>query len=166
MKMVDAWSCEFWPSCGYGQFFSSIGLFMELLSLGIYAIGTVRPNRVALPMDLKDTKNFKNSEQDFMIWRMHNNWQVCCVMWKDKKPVLLISTHALPIQAPCEFLVITVPRWNDAVQNGIPTSSVLLSIPRICEEWMWRTNFVPLTHAKYGVTNGDTMYFFSSYISL
>ena len=45
------------------NFFSSIGLFIgHLLSMGIYAIGTVRPNRVELPMNLKDTKCLTNSE--------------------------------------------------------------------------------------------------------
>ena len=125
MKMVDGLA-NFGHHVVMDNFFSSIGLFMELLSLGIYATSTVRPNRVGLPMDLKDTKRFKNSLQGFVLWRTHNNQQVCCVMWKDKKPMLLILTHALPIQAPCEFPMITVPRWNSAVQNGIPTSPVVL----------------------------------------
>ena len=62
------------------KFFSNIGLFMELLSMGIYVIGTVKPNRIGLPMDLKDTKSFKNSKQGIMLWRMHDNHQLCCVM--------------------------------------------------------------------------------------
>ena len=60
-------------------------------------------------MDLKETKSFKNSEQGFMQWRMHNNSKISCVMWKDKKLVLLIFTHALLIQALCNYLLLTVP---------------------------------------------------------
>ena len=45
------------------NFFSSVGLFNELLSMGIYATRTVRANRLGLPMELKDTKQFKKSEQ-------------------------------------------------------------------------------------------------------
>ena len=41
------------------NFFSSIWLFMDLLAMGIYASGTIRPNRVGLPSDLKDMKSFK-----------------------------------------------------------------------------------------------------------
>ena len=43
------------------KFFSSIGLFMDLLSMDIYATKMLRPSRVYLPKDLKDTKAFKNS---------------------------------------------------------------------------------------------------------
>jgi hypothetical protein len=45
------------------NFFSSIGLFKELLSKGTYACGTMRSNRVGLPTDLKNTNSFKNSPQ-------------------------------------------------------------------------------------------------------
>ena len=46
-------------------------------------------------------------------------------MWKDKHPVLLISTHALPIRFPC-VLRHEVPLRNRAVKEDIPTSPVLL----------------------------------------
>ena len=62
------------------NFFSSIGLFIVLLSLDIYATGMIEMNRVGLPMDLKDTKSFKNFEQRFMQWRMYDNQQISCVM--------------------------------------------------------------------------------------
>ena len=65
---------------------------------------------MGLLMDLKGTKCFKNLEQGATLWKMHDNHQLCCVMWKDKKHVLLISTHALSIQASYKFLVITVPK--------------------------------------------------------
>jgi hypothetical protein len=91
-------------------FSSSIGLFKELLSKGIYACGTMRSNRVGLPTVLKNTNSFKNYPQGTTEWRMHDSRTISSVMWKDKRPVLLISTHARPIQAPCENPVVIVPR--------------------------------------------------------
>ena len=79
-------------------------------------------------MDLKDTKCFKNFEQGSKLWRMHNNCQICCLLWNDKKLVLLISTHALQIQAPCEFPMITIFKWQGAIRNGIPTSPVFFGV--------------------------------------
>jgi hypothetical protein len=81
------------------NYFSSIGLFQDLLSRGIYATSTMRTNRIGLPTDLKNTK--------------------------DKKPVLLISTHARPIQPLCERPIITVPHHNGAIRESIQTSPVL-----------------------------------------
>ena len=46
------------------NFFSSIRLFMEVLSIGIYVARTLRLNRVGLLMDSKDTKCFKNWTQN------------------------------------------------------------------------------------------------------
>ena len=46
-------------------------------------------------------------------------------MWKDKKPVLLISTHARPIQSPCGRIIITIPCCNGAVKKKIQTLTIL-----------------------------------------
>jgi hypothetical protein len=40
------------------NFFSRVGLFMELKDVGIYAMGTMRANRVGLPLELKNTHAF------------------------------------------------------------------------------------------------------------
>ena len=40
------------------NFFSSVGLFMELKDVGIYATRTMRANRVELPLELKNTHAF------------------------------------------------------------------------------------------------------------
>jgi hypothetical protein len=50
---------------------------------------------------------------------------MACVLWKDKKPVLLLSTHAIPIGYPCMPVPI-VPRRNGAEQENIMTSLVHL----------------------------------------
>ena len=72
LRMIDGLS-NFGHHVVMDNFFSSTRLFMDLLSMGIYATGTVRPNRLGLPADLRDTKQFKNLEQGFTLWRMHDN---------------------------------------------------------------------------------------------
>lgn len=107
------------------NYFSSIGLFTELATLEIYATGTMRSNRVGLPNDLKAVRNWIHSAQGTLEWAMHNSREIACVMWKDKRPVLLISTHALPIGFPC-VPVPTVPRRNGARRDPIQTSPIHL----------------------------------------
>ena len=61
------------------------------------------PNRIGLPSFLKNTSAFKNVPQKTILWRMHDSHTILCMMWKDKKLVLLLSTHGVPaIQAPYE----------------------------------------------------------------
>jgi hypothetical protein len=45
------------------------------------------------------------------------------VMWKDKKPILLLSTYAIPIGYPC-IPVPMVLRRNDTEREDIMTSSM------------------------------------------
>jgi hypothetical protein len=45
------------------NYFSSIGLFQDLLRKCIYATSMMRTNRIGLPMVLKNTKAFKRSSQ-------------------------------------------------------------------------------------------------------
>jgi hypothetical protein len=45
------------------NFCCSIPLFEDLVKMGIYAIGTVRSNRIGLPSHLKNTKAWKKYEQ-------------------------------------------------------------------------------------------------------
>lgn len=70
-------------------------------------------------------KDWNNSAQGTMQWKMHETRGMACVIWKDRRPVLLISTHALPITFPC-VPIPTVPCRNGAVRNPIPTSPMHL----------------------------------------
>jgi hypothetical protein len=54
---------------------------------------------------------------------MHEDRGISTVLWKDKKPILLISTHAMPVGYPCEP-VVTVPRRNGAVREEVFTSPI------------------------------------------
>jgi hypothetical protein len=106
------------------NYFSSIGLFTTLANRDIYATGTVRANRVGLPSDLKNLRTWDRSVQGTMEWKMHASKDIACAMWKDKRLVLLISTHAVPVQPPCTHpdLLMKVPRRNGAVREAIHTS--------------------------------------------
>jgi hypothetical protein len=56
---------------------------------------------------------------------MHETRKMACVLWKDKKSVLFLSTHALLIRFPC-VLVPMVPKRNGAVREDIMTSPMHL----------------------------------------
>ena len=104
------------------NFFTNIGIFKDLLSCGMYECGKVHANQVGLPSILKNMRAFKNMEQGTTVWRMHDSRSISCVMWKDKKPMLLLSTHAMPIQAPCEQHIVSVSCRRGAMRENIHTS--------------------------------------------
>ena len=103
------------------NFFSSVGLFMDLKARGIYATCTMRSNRIGLPLELKNSRRFRRAPQGTLDWCMHESWGICCVLWKDKEPILSISTHSTPILAPF-YVVDIVPRRKGAIREFIPTS--------------------------------------------
>jgi hypothetical protein len=103
------------------NYFTVVGLFKKLLDRGIYATGTMRSNRVGLPVKLADTKEFNKNIQGTLDWRMHDSRKVSCVVWKNKKPVLLLSTHAKPIVSEREEIP-TMPRRNGEDRPLIKTS--------------------------------------------
>jgi hypothetical protein len=105
------------------NFFTSVGLFKELVEKAIYTTGTLRSNCIGIPSALKNTKAFSRVPQGTLDWRMHESRSMSSVLWKDKKPVLLLSTSAIPIGFPC-VPVDTVPRRNGAVREAIPTSPI------------------------------------------
>jgi hypothetical protein len=107
------------------NYFCSIPPFEDLAKKRIYATGIVRSNRIGLPSHLRNTKAWKRCEQGHIEWAMHDSRFMSCVMWNDKCPVLLISTHANPIGFPCVQRD-EVPRRNGAVREKIPTLPMLL----------------------------------------
>ena len=72
------------------NYFSSPTLFNELLQHGLYACGTVRQDRVGFPEALRNT-NLSRGESMFR----QSNFLTATV-WKDKKPVHIISTLSQP----------------------------------------------------------------------
>jgi hypothetical protein len=110
------------------NYFSSMALFTKLATMDIYASGTMRYNRIGLPKELKRLSNWTNTPQGTIGWHMQESRGICYVVWKDKRPVLLISTSAIPIQVPCihPMHIATVPRRNGAMREPIQTSLVHL----------------------------------------
>ena len=56
---------------------------------------------------------------------MHTSQNIAWVIWKDKKPVILLSTHALP-RVTSGLPEVTVHRRNGAVRENITTLPVYL----------------------------------------
>ena len=133
------------------NYFISIPLLVELASRGIYGTWTVRTNRLGLLSHLKNARAFKRVPQGHMEWAMHDSRGICCVMWKDKCPILLLSIHSTPIRAPCEVKD-TVPKRHEAVRNEIFTTVVLVEYTKYMR--MLRINYGLCTVAKHGVTSG------------
>jgi hypothetical protein len=107
------------------NYFTSVGLFKKLLDKGIYATGTVQNNRIGLPSELSNTKEFDKNVQGTLDRHMHDSKKVSCVVWKDKRSVLLLSTHAKPIVSEGEETP-TVPRRNGAERPQNDTSPMHL----------------------------------------
>jgi hypothetical protein len=80
--------------------YSSIELFNALEEKGTY--GTIRSNRIGLPHLLADMKQFNRNPQGTLDWSFHESRKIAYTIWKDKKSVLLLSSHALPVNFPCE----------------------------------------------------------------
>ena len=83
------------------NYFTSVGLFKELLQNGTYAIGTICTNRIGILQQFKNTRDFNCELQGTLVWKMHNSCEMASVMWKDKRMVVLLSTNVLLI----DFLV-------------------------------------------------------------
>ena len=79
------------------NFFTSVLLFLDLLDPGIMDTCTLRSNRKYLPREIWAKKTTKTKSMGWCDWQLHNHKRICCMVWKDKKPVLLLSTHAEPI---------------------------------------------------------------------
>jgi hypothetical protein len=69
------------------NFFTSIPLFVNLLTRSTYACGTVRANRKYLPEEYKIEQDMEPGESDF--WQSEN---FVATLWQDKRAVRFLST--------------------------------------------------------------------------
>lgn len=74
----------------------------------IHATSTIHSNRVEVLNACKYTQAFNKEPQGSFLWRMHKFWKIACAIWKDKKPIILLSTHAM-LQGLLKFYVNPVP---------------------------------------------------------
>jgi hypothetical protein len=110
------------------NYFSIVPLFLESMNQEIYATSTMHSNRLGMLTELKNLREWNRRLQDTLEWQMHLDRGISCVVWKDKCPVFLISTHAMPIQFPCihPMYITTVLRRNGAKWEIIRTSPIHL----------------------------------------
>jgi hypothetical protein len=69
--------------------YTSPALCRHLLTIGIRSCGTFRTNRKHLPSGLRDAMK-SLSEGETKAWQ---SGQLGCLVWLDKQPVLMLSTH-------------------------------------------------------------------------
>jgi hypothetical protein len=62
------------------NFFTSVPFFRDLANKGIYATGTIRSNRVGIPLHLKNTRTWRRREQGHLEWAMHDSRGLSCIM--------------------------------------------------------------------------------------
>jgi hypothetical protein len=82
------------------NFFTSVPLFLDLLDSGIMATGTLRADRKYVPRAMFAKSITKKQDLGWVDYRMHEERKLCCMVWKDKQAVRLLSTHAEPISQP------------------------------------------------------------------
>jgi hypothetical protein len=88
------------------NFFTSVPLFIDLLDTGIMATGTLRGNCKYVPRNMFAYNITKKKDIGWIDYRMHEEGNICCAVWKDKQAVRLLSTHAEPISRPgCKHFV-------------------------------------------------------------
>ncbi|XP_029824862.2 piggyBac transposable element-derived protein 4 [Ixodes scapularis] len=79
----------------FDNYFTSYGLLKDLREQGIYACGTVNHNRKHLPK-LQADKEMERGNTDWSV----SDESVCCMKWKDKRTVHLLSNfHDLTQEA-------------------------------------------------------------------
>ena len=80
---------------------------------------------MGIPQEFCKTGEFNRKSQGSLDWRMHADRGMASVIWKEKKAVVLFSTHAVPVDLLGDSTS-TIPRRTGAVRNLIPTSPIHL----------------------------------------
>ena len=92
------------------NFFTSVPLFLDLLEDGVMATGIVKANRKYLPKSLYVKKVIKTKDYGWIDYRMHEEGNIWCAVWKDKNAFVFLSTHTEPISPPGQrqFVYLTI----------------------------------------------------------
>ncbi|KAM7293048.1 piggyBac transposable element-derived protein 4 [Ixodes scapularis] len=99
----------------FDNYFTSYGLLKDLREQGIYACGTVNHNRKHLPK-LQADKEMERGNADWSV----SDESVCCMKWKDKRSVHLLSNFHDPTQGA------EVDRKNnDGTVTKVPCAAAL-----------------------------------------
>jgi hypothetical protein len=83
------------------RYYTTIGLFIKLLNINLYAVGTVKTNVSGFPQQLKvkQTGSMKRGDSRSLLCKLKGYGDLFAVAWMDKKPVYLISTAYM--NEPC-----------------------------------------------------------------
>jgi hypothetical protein len=84
------------------NYFTSVPLFLDLLQNGTMATSILWWNRKYVPRGIFAKHVTKKKEIGWVDFKMHREGKICCVVWKDKQPVVFLSTHADPVPPPGE----------------------------------------------------------------
>jgi hypothetical protein len=79
------------------NYFTLVPLYLDLLERGIMATGTLNVICKYVPKAMFAKTATRNQIIGWSDYRIHQEGNICCGVWKDKKPVVLLSTHALPV---------------------------------------------------------------------
>ena len=82
------------------RYYTSCVLADELLKRRIHLTGTVMKNRSGLPASVK--KKIKLKQQETQAWVKGN--KMVCLVWQDKRQVLMLSTYHSSGEASCKLL--------------------------------------------------------------
>ena len=77
----------------FDNYFSSVKLAKDLLARNTYMCSTIRTNRVGWPKDLGSAAA-KSMKAGDVYFRQEGN--LVATLWKDKRPVAVLSTNADP----------------------------------------------------------------------
>jgi Transposase IS4 len=87
-ELVDHWKSK-QHILYFDNLYTSPALCDHLLRIGFRSCGTFRPNRSGLPRHLGDAMK-ELQEGQMKAWQRED---LGCIVWRDKKPVLMLSTH-------------------------------------------------------------------------
>jgi len=104
-------------------FFIFVKLIVDLVALGTYSIGTVMNNQIGLSKALAQKQQYANEPQETIAWCMHSSRQIGCVVWVDRKAMLLLSSYFTLLPRLGEECPI-VPRWMHSEEKQIVMSHV------------------------------------------
>jgi hypothetical protein len=98
-----------------GQLLFLCAVVENLLSRGIYAVGTARYIRRGFPLSMKGDK--RGDKRGTLHVQMHRDRKIAVVHWTDTKPVCFLSTIADPV----EVGGVSTVRKQGSKRTSIPT---------------------------------------------
>lgn len=85
------------------------------------ATGTLKSNQKYVPREMWEKSVVEKRELGSTDFRMQSSRKICCAVWKDRVPVLLLSTHAGVEAREGEKLTVKrkVKRYKEDVPTGL-----------------------------------------------